>query len=107
MAHPIATVAPARGGYLEDDPETTMSLDHLALSPSGFVFDPHTGATFTANPTALRLLTGLRDGRSLDALVAEVEGNFDTRGADVRRHVLEFVRTLQDEGVLPRDFELA
>ena len=52
-------------------------------------------------------LNAVFDQPTLDALVAEVEGSFDTRGADVRRHVLEFVRTLQDEGVLPRDFELA
>lgn len=81
-------------------------LQHLAISPSGFVFDPMTGATFTANRSAMALLEGIREGRNLESLVKGLEETFEQRGADLRRDILEFVRTLQDEGLLPREFEL-
>ncbi len=38
------------------------ALRHLAISPSGFVFDPNTGSTFTCNETGRPLLEGLREG---------------------------------------------
>jgi hypothetical protein len=37
-------------------------LSNLALSPTGFVFDPRTGATYTVNPTGRAVLEALRDG---------------------------------------------
>lgn len=82
------------------------SLQHLAISPSGFVFDPTSGSTFTANPSARVLLEGIRDGLSLDELVQRLEDDFEQQGADLRRDILEFVRILRDETLLPHDFEL-
>ena len=83
-------------------------LQQLAVSPSGFVFDPVAGGTFTANPTALALLEGIAAGEGLDALVARLATRFvSTESIDLARDVLEFVRLLQDEGLLDRSFELA
>ncbi|MCB9793141.1 MAG: PqqD family protein [Alphaproteobacteria bacterium] len=81
-------------------------LRDLAISPTGFVFDPVNGATFTVNTTGALLIEGIRDGLSLDDLLERVEARFDLQDADLRRDVLEFVRVLQDEGLLTRDFEL-
>ena len=83
-------------------------LQQLAVSPSGFVFDPIAGASFTANATALALLEGIADGKGLEQLVALLSTRFGlTDGVDLARDVLEFVRVLQDEGLLERSFELA
>lgn len=82
------------------------SLNHLAISPSGFVFDPTTGATFTTNETGRRLLEGLRDGLDLEGLVASLSDRFQVQGADLRRDIFEYLRVLQDEQLIPRDFDL-
>lgn len=78
----------------------------LAISPTGFVFDPVNGATFTVNTTGVMLIEGIREGLGLDELIERVEERFERGDADLRRDVLEFVRVLQDEGLLSRDFEL-
>jgi hypothetical protein len=39
--------------------EPTQHLVDLAVSESGFVFDPWSGSTFTVNSTGLVLLAGL------------------------------------------------
>ena len=83
-----------------------MSLQDLALSPNGFVFDPLTGATFTANATARTLIEGVRDGASQQELVALLKQNFNVAGCDPARDVLEFVRQLRAEGLISNDFEL-
>lgn len=82
-------------------------LKDLALSPSGFVFDPFTGATFTANSTALFLLEQLREGRSRADLVAGLRERFDTRDEDLPRDVDDLVATLRLHGLVPADFEVA
>lgn len=82
-------------------------LDQLAVSPSGFIFDPGSGATFTANPTAQLLLEGVRDGRGLAELTATLTERFALQpGVDLQRDILEFVRVLQEQGLLDRDYEL-
>ena len=84
----------------------TPTLDNLAISPTGFVFDPQSGATFSTNPAGRLLIEGIRDGLGLDALVDRMHEAFSVDGADLRRDALEFVRVLQDQGLLAKDFEL-
>ena len=88
------------------DRPTGNNLDHLAISPSGFVFNPTTGSTFTVNTTGRALLEGLRDGMTLDQLVTALGEQFSVGAADLKRDVLEYVRVLQDHTLLPRTFEL-
>jgi hypothetical protein len=78
----------------------TKKLHHLALSDSGFVFDPHSGATFTVNATGLFTLKALRDGLEPGAIASALAHEYDTRGADLKRDVDEFVQLLQQNGVL-------
>jgi len=81
-------------------------LAQLAISPSGFVFDPKTGSTFTVNETGRLILEGVRDGLGLSELATSLEGRFDAGGADLERDVLEYIRILCENGLLPAGFEL-
>ncbi len=82
-------------------------LADLAISPSGFCFDPRTGAGFTVNATGRRLLEGLRDGLGLSDLRAMLTDEFDVDGVDLERDVLEYVRLVREQGLVPTDFELS
>ena len=84
----------------------TDRLASLAISPTGFVFDPRSGATFTVNSTGRTIIEALRDGQGLDATVTALAGSFASGRADLRRDVLEYVRLLRDQGLLPADYEL-
>ena len=84
----------------------TERLAALAISPTGFVFDPRSGATFTVNDTGRTIIEALRDGRGLDATVTALAGGFDIGRADLRRDVPEYVRMLRDQGLVPEDYEL-
>ncbi len=77
------------------------SLQELALSESGFVFDPRSGATFSVNPTGLALLRALQAGMPKEALAAELRGRCAGADvADVERDVEDFLRLLTHEGLL-------
>ena len=55
----------------EDNP-----LRDLALSDSGFIFDPHSGLSFSANETATFLIKALRHGNDPNAIVDQVTAHY-------------------------------
>jgi hypothetical protein len=69
-------------------------LAGLTLSETGFVFDPQTGQSFSANGVALALLALLRAGADEEAATAALAAQFDQRPALVRPAVAAFRRQL-------------
>ena len=82
-------------------------LKDLAVSDSGFVFDPMSGATFNANASALTILDALKRELDRGAIVDAVRARFDVLGADVSRDIDDLVATLRMHGLVPVDFEVA
>lgn len=80
-------------------------LQDLALSDTGFVFDPASGATFTVNASGLCVLKAMRDGLSRAEIAARLRERFDVRAGDPARDVADFMELLAQHGVLPRDEE--
>ena len=85
---------------------TQARLNDLAISESGFVFDPYSGGTFTINRTAMVFLAALRDGLGRDAIIDRLRAEFQVDGADLDSDVGEFTRLLIQQGLLPPDFAL-
>jgi PqqD family protein of HPr-rel-A system len=78
------------------------NLKNLAISETGFVFDPTSGATFTLNAAGLFVLQALRDGKRLDDVVQDLRESFDSVTVDAKDDVLDFVERLRQHGLLPR-----
>jgi hypothetical protein len=87
-----------------DQTNLARPLKDLAISQSGFVFDPTSGVTFTVNATGQFILLKLRDGLDLDGVERELRASFDLGDSDdPARDVREFVGLLRDQGILPRE----
>jgi hypothetical protein len=81
-------------------------LRGLAISDSGFLFDPITGMTFTVNETGRAILDLLKQGLAPEAIRDELGQRFETTGAeDLDGDVREFLWMLREQGILPRDEE--
>ncbi|MBL8636815.1 MAG: PqqD family protein [Myxococcales bacterium] len=78
-------------------------LKDLALSDTGFVFDPYTGATFTTNATGLAILQALREGLGRSAIIDRLRERFDVHG-DLESDITEFYQLLRQHGVVPPNF---
>ena len=79
----------------------TLHLRDLALSDSGFVFDPMTGHSFTVNATGLCVLQGLKEGQTPEAIVARLTSGFETdSGEDAARDVQDFIMQLRECGLV-------
>lgn len=86
--------------------ELSDKLKDLAVSDTGFVFDPYTGATFSANDSALTLLQGLKAGEDRAQLRARLEEAYEVVERDLVRDVDEFIETLRRFGLVPKDAEV-
>jgi len=73
------------------------TLERLAVSESGFVFDPVSGHSYTLNETGLRILRALQGSRHLDDLRATLRAEYDVDDATLDRDLLEFLGSLRDQ----------
>ncbi|MFN7974680.1 MAG: PqqD family protein [Acidobacteriota bacterium] len=81
------------------DPER---LRTLAVSETGFVFDPRTGHSYTCNPTGLAILAALKDGTPLDEIPERLALAFDAAMGSIEDDVAGFLDLLGDHGLAPR-----
>lgn len=70
----------------------------LALSDTGFIFDPRTGHSYSANATGLAVLTAMKAGLSPDEIAAQLRSEFDG-GVAVEDDVEQFVELLRELGL--------
>jgi len=72
-------------------------VERLALSASGFVFDPVAGNTFTANETGIAVLRMLQDGAGeVPEIVERLGREYDAPAAIMERDVLDFAARLRE-----------
>ena len=76
------------------DPRT---LERLAISESGFVFDPVSGHSFTLNETALTILRLLQKDRHVEDLRRQLLEDYEVDETTLDRDLLEFLGSLRDQ----------
>lgn len=82
-----------------------QKLRDLAVSDTGFLFDPYTGSTFSVNEAGMAVLAALREGLSAADVSKRLREKFDVpEGSDVDRDVGEFIHLLRRNGLVPEEF---
>ena len=72
------------------------NLQQLAISESGFIFDPSSGHNFTVNETGLLILRLLQKENELEPLLNKLKEKYDISQRELERDVLEFAGLLRD-----------
>jgi Coenzyme PQQ synthesis protein D (PqqD) len=110
MPHAIHRTLSIAGGFLRSCEEQFMDprqrLRDLAVSESGFVFDPYGGQTYSLNASGRIILEALRRGDPLEEVEAALRDAFEVEpGADVPRDVREYLLQMREQGWLPAGSE--
>ena len=71
-----------------------LQLKSLAVSETGFVFDPRTGQSFTLNHTGMAALDLLRQGKSVSETADTLASTYRTHKDTVETCVESFVQQL-------------
>jgi len=81
-------------------PTGWASLKELAVSETGFIFNPRTGTTFQVNQTGKFILQQLQQGLSLKKTCEALREAFLVEQEDVERDLLDFVYLLRKQELL-------
>lgn len=72
------------------------TLRRLAISESGFVFDPVSGHNFTVNDTGMLILRHLQQKHNFATLIERLHHQYDANPNDIERDVIEFIGMLRE-----------
>ncbi|MDX9848581.1 MAG: PqqD family protein [Tenuifilaceae bacterium] len=68
---------------------------NVAISESGFIFDPSTGDSFTLNPIGVELFGMIKEGKPIDEIIPYFTSKYDVDSSSFERYYYDFVGTLK------------
>jgi len=75
-------------------------IKNLALSETGFLFDPATGNTFTLNESAMTILKALKNGLGQQQIAEALAAEFEVSGAQALEDVSDALLQLREAGLI-------
>lgn len=76
---------------------------NIAISESGFVFNPGSGESFTLNSTGRKILEWLRDNKSFDEIIERMMEEYEVDRIILEKSILDFVTVLKNYGLLEKE----
>ncbi|HTA27008.1 MAG TPA: PqqD family protein [Bacteroidia bacterium] len=73
---------------------------NLALSDSGFVFDPSTGDSFSTNPIGLEIIRMLKEGKTADDIKSQIIKTYMTDDVSFEKDYYDFVNMLSKHNLV-------
>ncbi len=67
---------------------------NIAVSDSGFIFNPDTGESFTANPIGLEILDLLKEGLDFEAIRKQILEKYKSDKDTVEKDYHDFINML-------------
>ncbi|MEI8273787.1 MAG: PqqD family protein [Paludibacter sp.] len=73
---------------------------NIATSEEGFIFNPGTGDSFSANPIGTDILALLKEEKSLKSIVDIICAKYDVDQSQFEKDLDDFESQLKDNGIL-------
>lgn len=67
---------------------------NIAISDSGFVFNPSTGDSYSVNPIGLEILELLKDGKDDEFIISYVTQNYMVDRSGIEKDIYDFKNML-------------
>lgn len=80
-----------------ENPEIEKVIHRLALSESGFVFDPVSGQSFTVNESGLDILRQLQKNTDLQQTHEYLMQNYAASEQELQRDLEDFMAALKEQ----------
>jgi len=76
---------------------------NIAVSESGFVFDPNSGDSFSMNPVGAEILTLLKQEKDFDKIHDAMITKYDVPSDEFDKYFLDFIQTLKQFNLMEND----
>ena len=73
---------------------------NIAISESGFVFDPSSGDSFSLNPVGMEILEYLKEGKDLNEITGIMTKNYEIDADSFEKYFYDFIGTLKQFGLI-------
>jgi hypothetical protein len=73
---------------------------NLALSETGFIFNPSTGDSFSANPVASEMIALLREGKSPEEIKKQLLNTYEVEKITLDKDFDDLMMQLRDNNLL-------
>ncbi len=70
---------------------------NIALSDSGFVFDPGTGDSYSVNPIGVEIIQLLKENRSQEEIIKNLVDRYETDEKTIDKDLYEFIQLLLNQ----------
>lgn len=70
-------------------------IKNIALSDTGFVFNPSTGDSFSVNPIGLSILKDFKDGKSEDEIKKRLYSEYQTDKETIEKDLYDFMKMIE------------
>ncbi len=68
---------------------------NIALSESGFIFNPATGDSYSTNPIGLRILELMKSGNSSEAIISQLEQEYAIEKRQLEQDLDDYLALLR------------
>jgi PqqD family protein of HPr-rel-A system len=73
---------------------------NIAISESGFVFDPGSGESYSLNQSGLEIISMIRQGKSMEEITGFFTSKYDVEASSFERYYYDFIATLKHNQLL-------
>ena len=68
---------------------------NIAVSDSGFIFNPGTGDSFSTNPIGMEIIALMKEEKDIEAIKAVITGKYNVDDATFEKDYFDFLNMLQ------------
>jgi hypothetical protein len=76
------------------------TLKNLAISDTGFIFDPFSGKTFTVSEIGMVIIQSLKNGEDVAFIQNKIMEEFDTTLDQLDRDISDFLIQLKEQSLI-------
>jgi hypothetical protein len=73
---------------------------NIAISDSGFLFNPATGESFSVNPIGLEIISLMKEGRSEPEICDTILDHYETELVVIERDLHDFIHMLKQDQLI-------
>lgn len=78
-------------------PPDILTLKRLAISESGFIFDPETGHSFSVNESGMFILQALQQSHTPEEILQSIVDTYEISSRDAERDLMEYIGLLRKQ----------
>ena len=82
-------------------------MKNIAVSETGFLFNPITGESFSVNPLGVQIIKALQTDKQLEEIKADILDIYDTDEATFEKDFYDFIGMLKHNSLLDTNGEKA